>query len=345
MKKRNGAFPGNAAAFIAAAVSLLCYFDNSGGLPGGSGLSGERVIPFSSVETAAAEQPDQHVCDFQRYQEPLLDYPTEIWDTTGPGWEVLPYNTVDAISVDLYYKGFIEIDFCGAIQPDPYNNLGACAMRNIVYTSDGTHFQIEFTHVTNVGTWREVSLDYIFRAEHTGELVDISSVGNPDAESIGEPLNSLAGTKSYMYGLKCEEGDSELIDVSLFYSRATGNMYSLTKRMTFEALDKIITRNDGQSYDPRFLYPYNPDGPYAILFPINNPSTYELTVAYPDTGETKTYTFKIGSTYKEWVYSSYNTDGWRVDPKDNTRIISADGNYSLPADKKVTPSITAKAVS
>ena len=346
MKKRNGVFLGNAAALIAAAVSLLCYFDNSGGLPGGSGLSEKSVIPFSSVETAASEQSDQHVCNFQRYQEPLLDYPTEIWDTTGPEWEELPYHTADAISVDLYYKGFTEIDFCNAVKPDPYNNLGACEMRNVVYTSDGTHFQIEFTHVTNVGTWREVSIDYVFRAEHTGQLVDISSVCNPpDQDAIFEPMVSLAGTKLYGYSRKFEEGDTEMIDVSLFHSRRTGNTYSLAQIMPFETLDKIITCNDGEYYNPGFLSPFNPDGPNAILYPLSNPSDYELTVSYPDAEETKTYTFKIGSTYKEWVYSAYNTDGWRVDPKDNTRIISANGYYSLPADKKVTPSITAKAVS
>ena len=297
----------------------------------------------TSTETGAAEEPNQQASSFERYQEPLLDYPTEIWDTTGDEWEELPYNTVDAISLDLYYKGFTEIDFCNAVKPDPYNNLGACEMRNIVYTSDGTHFQIEFTHITNVGTQREVSLNYIFRAEHTDELVDISSVGNPDAEAIDEPMNSLAGTKSYAYGMKCEEGDSALVDVLLFYSPSTGNMYSLTKETPLEVIDKIIKYNDGQSYGPVFLSPSTPEGPNAIVFPIDNPSTYELTVKYPDTEETKTYTFKIGSTYKEWVSSQYNTDGWKVDPKDNTRIISADGKYSLPASNKIKPTITARA--
>lgn len=307
-------------------------------------VTDEPSVAAVTAETEATEDPNQHSCNFERYQEPLLDYPSEIWDTTGDEWEELPYNTVDAISLDMYYKGFTEIDFCGAVKPDPYNNLGACEMRNIVYTSDGTHFQIEFTHITNVGTQREVSLNYIFRAEHTDELVDISSVGNPDAEAIGEPMNSLAGTKLYIYGMKCEEGDSALVDISLFYSPSTGNMYSLTKETPLEVIDKIIKYNDGQSYDPIFLAPYSSAGPNAIVFPLDDPSTYEFTIKYSDTEETKTFTFKIGSTFKEWASSKYNTDGWKVDPADNTRIISADGKYFLLANNKIKPTIIAKIV-
>lgn len=359
MKKRIYLFTIAAMAILNAAAIGFCIWKNSNiaevDAPLVPTLSEEVITEPSSVntqaneetitptETVSVEESNQQACGFERYQEPLLDYPTEIWDTTGDNWVELPYKTADAISLDLYYKGFTEIDFCNAVKPDPYNNLGACEMRNVVYTTDGTHYQIEFTHVTNVGTYREVSLNYVFRAEHTDELVDISGVGNPDAESICEPMDSLAGTILYSYGMKCEEGDSELIDVSLFYSPSRGNMYSLKKETTFEMLNKIIAYNDGQSYDPGFLSPYNPQGHNAIVFPLNNPSTYEFTVKYSDTEETKTYTFKIGSTYKEWASSRYNTDGWRVDPKDNTKIISADGKYSLPANDKIQNKITARA--
>lgn len=359
MKKRIYLFTIAAMAILIAVAICFCFWKNSNvaevDAPLVPKLSEEVITDPSSVntqtseetitptETVSVEESNQQACGFERYQEPLLDYPTEIWDTTGENWVELPYNTADAISLDMYYKGFTEIDFCNAVKPDPYNNLGACEMRNVVYTTDGTHIQIEFTHVTNVGTYREVSLNYVFRAEHTDELVDISGVGNPGAEAIGEPMDSLAGTILYTYGRNYEEGDSGLIDVSLFYSPRTGNMYSLKKETPFEVIDKIIAYNDGQSYDPGFLSPFNPEGPNAIVFPLDNPSTYELTVKYPDTEESKTYTFKIGSTYKEWASSQYNTDGWRVDPKDNTRIISADGKYSLPASNKIKPTITARA--
>lgn len=359
MKKRIYLFTIAAVAILIAVAVGFCIWKNSNvaevDAPSVPTLSEEVITEPSSVntqtseetitptETVSVEESNQQTCSFERYQEPLLDYPTEIWDTTGENWVELPYNTADAISLDMYYKGFTEIDFCNAVKPDPYNNLGACEMRNVVYTTDGTHYQIEFTHVTNVGTQREVSLNYVFRAEHTDELVDISGVGNPDAESICEPMDSLAGTILYSYGMKCEEGDSELIDVSLFYSPSRGNMYSLKKETTFEMLNKIIAYNDGQSYDPGFLSPYNPQGPNAIVFPLNNPSTYEFTVKYPDTEESKTYTFKIGSTFKEWASSRYNTDGWRADPKDKTKIISADSKYSLPANVKIQNKITARA--
>lgn len=218
-------------------------------------------------------------------------------------------------------------------------------MRNVVYSSDGPHVQLEFTYVSNVGTRREISKNWVFRAEHTDEIIDFSGVGNPGEDVIWDSGDFVycCGLTGRGYSKKYEEGEQTSINVKLFYSKSTGNMYSIVEEDTIEAYEKTMTLNNGEIYNPGFFDVTLRSTPYAIEYPLSRPSTYEFTVKYPDTEETKTYTFKIGSTYNEWVSSQYNTDGWRADPKDKTKIISADGKYSLPANDKIQNKITARA--
>lgn len=309
-------------------------------------VTDEPSVAAVTAETEATEDPNQHSCNFERYQEPLLDYPSEIWDTTGDEWEVLPYTTADAISVDLFYRGFREVDLCGDVEGDVGTNRGTCEMRNVVYSSDGPHVQLEFTYVSNVGTRREISKNWVFRAEHTDEIIDFSGVGNPGEDVIWDSGDFVycCGLTGRGYSKKYEEGEQTSINVELFYSKSTGNMYSIVEEDTIEAYEKTMTLNNGEIYNPGFFDVTLRSTPYAIECPLSRPSTYEFTVKYSDTEETKTYTFKIGSTYKEWVSSKYNTDGWKVDPADNTRIISADGKYFLLANNKIKPTIIAKKV-
>ena len=312
--------------------------------PSSATISTGTEVP-TPLETEATEDLNQHSCNFERYQEPLLDYPSEIWDTTGDEWEVLPYTTADAISVDLFYRGFREVDLCGDVEGDIRTNRGTCEMRNVVYSSDGPHVQLEFTYVSNVGTRREISKNWVFRAEHTDEIIDFSGVGNPGEDIIWDSGDFVycCGLTGRGYSKKYEEGEQTSINVKLFYSKSTGNMYSIVEEDTIEAYEKTMTLNNGEIYNPGFFDVTLRSTPYAIEYPLSRPSTYEFTVKYPDTEETKTYTFKIGSTYNEWVSSQYNTDGWRADPKDKTKIISADGKYSLPANDKIQNKITARA--
>ena len=361
MKKRIYLFTIAAVAILIAVAIGFCIWKNSNvaevDAPSVPTLSKEVItepssteIPeteavFAPTEAEITDTNNQQSCNFERYQEPLLDYPSEIWDTTGDEWEVLPYTTADAISVDLFYRGFREVDLCGDVEGDIRTNRGTCEMRNVVYSSDGPHVQLEFTYVSNVGTRREISKNWVFRAEHTDEIIDFSGVGNPGEDVIWDSGDFVycCGLTGRGYSKKYEEGEQTSINVKLFYSKSTGNMYSIVEEDTIEAYEKTMTLNNGEIYNPGFFDVTLRSIPYAIEYPLSRPSTYEFTVKYPDTEETKTYTFKIGSTYKEWASSRYNTDGWRADPKDKTKIISADSKYSLPANDKIQNKITARA--
>lgn len=361
MKKRIYLFTIAAVAILIAVAVGFCIWKNSNvaevDAPSVPKLSEEVItepssteIPeteavFAPTEAEITDTNNQQSCNFERYQEPLLDYPSEIWDTTGDEWEVLPYTTADAISVDLFYRGFREVDLCGDVEGDIRTNRGTCEMRNVVYSSDGPHVQLEFTYVSNVGTRREISKNWVFRAEHTDEIIDFSGVGNPGEDVIWDSGDFVycCGLTGRGYSKKYEEGEQTSINVKLFYSKSTGNMYSIVEEDTIEAYEKTMTLNNGEIYNPGFFDVTLRSTPYAIEYPLSRPSTYEFTVKYPDTEETKTYTFKIGSTYNEWVSSQYNTDGWRADPKDKTKIISADSKYSLPANVKIQNKITARA--
>ena len=288
----------------------------------------ETTAPAETTETSVAENTNQHICNFERYQEPLLDCPSEKWDGTGDEWEVLPYNTLDAISIDLFYRGFRELDYSLPLRDDSGLNRGTCKTEDVVYSTDGNHVQLVFTYITNAGTSKEVSSVWEFHAEHTGEFVDISGVGNPDPECIGEMFAYVNGVIGFGYSGQVGDGYRE---VELYYSPGSGNMYSYEYELTEEMFV------DGELFEPGFLSTIDLTRPYVIDYPLPNPSTYTFSIKHSGTDEILTYTFKIGSTYKEWVYSRYNTDGWKVDPKDNTRIVSADGKYYITgADAKIS---------
>ena len=258
--------------------------------------------------------------EYEMYQEELLDYPTVKWDATGDEWQPAKYTSVSAVSVDLYRRGFKEIILEKAInQPSD----GICEIKDIEYTSDGSRIQLIFTYVTNKGTAKETSDVWELHAENTGERIDISGVGNPHPMCVYETMTLFDGNTE-MFGYCSADGTV----AHLFYSPATGNMYSL---QCFEGMGPSPTLFE---YDTRYK-------PIAFWEPPAEPALYAFNMTMGGTDEVREYEFNIGMTFGQWVNSKFNIDGWKRDPKDSTRIVSADGKYYVGANDIIFPNAVA----
>lgn len=284
-----------------------------------------ETVPNNEPEATQSQEtePDATVTqvhEYEVYQEELLDYPSVKWDATGDEWKPAKYTSLSAVSVDLYLKGFKEIILEKAVnQPD----LGICEIKDIEYTSDGSRIQLIFTYVTNKGTAKEMAETWEIHAENTGEKLDISGVGNPHPMCVYEPTTLFDGN-TIDFGYCSADG----IAVYLFYSPATGNMYSLQAVAEHGPSPTLF------EYDTRYK-------PIAFWEPPAEPALYAFNMTMGSTDEVREYEFNIGMTFGQWVNSKFNIDGWKRDPKDSTRIVSADGKYYVGADDIIFPNAVA----
>lgn len=284
-----------------------------------------ETVPNNEPEAIQSQEtePDATVIqvhEYEVYQEELLDYPSVKWDATGDEWQPAKYTSVSAVSVDLYLRGFKEIILEKSLdQPD----FGVCEIKDIDYTSDGSRIQLIFTYVTNKGTAKEMAETWEIHAENTGEKLDISGVGNPHPMCVYEPTTLFDGN-TIDFGYCSADG----IAVYLFYSPATGNMYSLQAVAGHGPSPTLF------EYDTRYK-------PIAFWEPPAEPALYAFNMTMGGTDEVREYEFNIGMTFGQWVNSKFNIDGWKRDPKDSTRIVSADGKYYVGANDIIFPNAVA----
>lgn len=261
-------------------------------------------------------------------------YPLMDWDGESENWVTSDLTSLDAVQLDLYFKGFREPDFYCLT-----HEVGDEILDWVYQTdpNDDSRFQMTFTYKASNG---ETSR-WILRGANTGEPRDFSGISNPDMSSVIDfGAREFDGLRVGAYDAVEITDTSMHIDyVKLYFAPKTGNMYSMVSP-------------SGGIPEPMFFWgsPYAEDyeaemGIDFVSFcgvfsePISDTIIGEFTVV---TGEERnTYSYRAGTTYLEWVDSEHNTDGWHTRNGDGY-IYSADNQYCLYGEDPVRPLVGAQ---
>ncbi len=284
----------------------------------GSAPTETEPVPEETEPT----EPDLSIHGFEQYQEDLFDFPSYRWKSDGPEWyDASPYTSIAAVSTELFRNGFVEVNFERQLtQVTPPNSR----IEVNAFRTNGELYVVRFTLISNAGSSAETRDEWELHAAQTGEFADISGIGSPYPDYIFErAYNSVRMMELMDY---CSMNDAY---VSLYFSRTTGNMYSL-HAADFHYSPTILYYETGKRLPHSFTY-----------IPPKEPSLYCFTVEFGTTGESASYEFLIGSSFSQWISSEYNTDGWAYDPNDRSKILSPDKQYYVKASDIITPKVIA----
>lgn len=243
-------------------------------------------------------------------------YPVVEWTPFSDSQEVGTYSNPYTVNLDLFTHGFVEVSLETALNDTTY---AVRKIEDIEYSFDGKRAQMRFTYVTEEG-----SSVWELHAENTGEELDISDIGEADPLTMYGPESMNGGMHSfYMSFYYTPDGEYIPIQVFLFYSPKTGNMYSLHSDST-------------EGSCPSILY-YNKDYlPESYLNPNAEQIEAQFTIKLGQ--EEKTYSYMTGMMFEDWVDSKYNTDGWRLF---SGLVISPDDEYYMFNDDIIRPYVRA----
>ena len=237
-------------------------------------------------------------------------YPVVEWAPFGDSQEVGTYTNISTINLDLFVHGFNEVTFETALNDSEF---GKCEIKDVEYAFDGNRAQVRFTYATDSG-----SAVWELHAEHTGEERDISDIGGADPSTFFGPKSLRGGIiSSYVSYYKTGYG-FDSIEVYLFYSPKTGNMYSLHSDSPDGPCPSIL------HYTSKYL-------PESYFNPNAEQIEAQFTIKLGL--EKKTYSYMTGMKFRNWVKSKYNTDGWK---QGNGIVISPDGKYCITDDTIVS---------
>ena len=312
-----------AALLLVTMTAVLALCACSSGNPSSAAVPAANETTAVSETTAAPTEP----------AGPPL-YPLMDWDGESENWVTSDFTSLDAVQLDLYFKGFREVDFYCLT-----HEVGE-EILDWVYQADpndDSRFQMTFTYKASNG---ETSR-WILRGANTGEPRDFSGATNPDMSSVDYfGIREFDGLQLGSYFcMEMTETSMHLDYVHLFYAPRTGNMYSMVSP-------------SGGIPEPALFWgsPYAEDYEaemgidfvsFCGVFRERIPETIigEFTVV---TGEERnTYSYRAGTTYLEWVDSEYNTDGWHTRNGDGY-IYSADNQYCLYGEDLVRPLVGAR---
>lgn len=246
-------------------------------------------------------------------------YPVVEWAPISENAEIGQYTDIRLIDLDLYLRGFKEVQF---ELTEKANSDVSAKFKDIKYTFDGSRLQINFTYETDRG-----SSEWEIHADNTGEELDISDIGGAEPSTIWGPKKQDGLLKSnYLSYYSTSDGGFQCIDVYLYYSPETGNMYSLHS-----------ISPDGPGFnlihsDEYYL-------PFAFLYGTSEEIVSEFTIKFGQ--ETKTYSYVVGMKFGDWAKSKYNTDNWRLW---DAQVISPDNKYSMFDTDIVEPNVIAAPV-
>lgn len=311
---------------LVAMTAILALCACSGGNPSSAAdpaISETTAVSETTAATASTEPAGP----------PL--YPLMDWDGESENWVTSDFSSLDAVHLDLYFKGFREVDFCSII----HANMGEDIL-DWVYQydpNDNSRFQMTFTYKASDGETSK----WILRGANTGEPRDFSGVTNPDMSSVIDfGTREFDGLKVGAYdAVEVSETSMHIDYVKLYYAPKTGNMYSMVSP-------------SGGLPEPMFFWgnPYAEDleaemgiefVSFCPVFDARIPETIigEFTLVTGE--ERKTYSYRAGTTFKEWIDSEYNTDGWHTRNGDGC-IYSADNQYYLYGEDSVRPLVGAR---
>lgn len=244
-------------------------------------------------------------------------YPVVEWAPFSENAEVGTYTNPYTVNLDLFTHGFVEISLETALNDTTY---AVRKIEDIEYSFDGKRAQMRFTYVTEEG-----SSVWELHAENTGEELDISDIGEADPLTMYGPESMNGGMHSfYMSFYYTPDGEYIPIQVFLFYSPKTGNMYSLHSDSTEGSCPSILY------YNKEYL-------PESYLNPNAEQIEAQFTIKLGQ--EEKTYSYMTGMMFEDWVDSKYNTDGWRLF---SGLVISPDDEYYMFNDDIIRPYVRAQ---
>lgn len=261
-------------------------------------------------------------------------YPLMDWDGESENWVTSDLTSLDAVHLDLYFKGFREVDFCSITR----DNMGSEILDWVYQTdpNDDSRFQMTFTYKASNG---ETSR-WILRGANTGEPRDFSGISNPDMSSVIDfDAREFDGLRVGAYDAVEITDTSMHIDyVKLYFAPKTGNMYSMVSPSGGIPEPMFFWGYYTEDYEAEIGFDsYSPCPVFGE--PIPETIIGEFTVIMGE--ERKTYSYRVGTTFLEWVDSEYNTDGWHTRNGDG-RIYSADNQYGLYGEYLVSPLVGAR---
>lgn len=243
-------------------------------------------------------------------------YPVVEWTPFSDSQEVGTYSNPYTVNLDLFTHGFVEVSLETALNDTTY---AVRKIEDIEYSFDGKRAQMRFTYVTEEG-----SSVWELHAENTGEELDISDIGEADPLTMHGPESMNGGMHSfYMSFYYTPDGEYIPIQVFLFYSPKTGNMYSLHSDSTEGSCPSILY------YSKNYL-------PESYFTPDAEQIEAQFTIKLGQ--EEKTYSYMTGMMFEDWVHSAYNTDGWRLF---SGLVISPDDAYYVINDDIIRPYVRA----
>ena len=275
----------------------------------------EPVIPdtISSTPDTYIDAPTGGVVN---KENDVSIYPVVEWAPFSENAEVGTYTNPYTVNLDLFTHGFVEVSLETALNDTTY---AVRKIEDIEYSFDGKRAQMRFTYVTEEG-----SSVWELHAENTGEELDISDIGEADPLTMYGPESMNGGMHSfYMSFYYTPDGEYIPIQVFLFYSPKTGNMYSLHSDSTEGSCPSILY------YNKEYL-------PESYLNPNAEQIEAQFTIKLGQ--EEKTYSYMTGMMFEDWVDSKYNTDGWRLF---SGLVISPDDEYYMFNDDIIRPYVRA----
>ena len=158
--------------------------------------------------------------------------------------------------------------------------------------------------------------------------------------TVNRPKGETATVVCYDWPTEGSPDDTsnpvKTVEMFFAYFEDTGNLY------TIYSDDTVYTWN-GQYWDnnimrfPDVVLSYiEADGPnyykYITTYDLENNRGDVRYFRIKTPGKVYTYQYEVGMTLGSWIYSKYNTDGWKLSETDIYCISSPDGKYKLNKD-------------
>lgn len=239
------------------------------------------------------------------------------------------------ISVDTYLLGYPEINLDAEQDASDY-------LTDIKYYNRDDDIMLTFTYV--MPEYNSYESYWELHAQHSDAPINIS--GYPLTKS--DMYFSTLRQDSLQYYAFALENSEDYRIVTIMYAEKTGNVYSLCCK------NPLIIDNEDRQREPNIVFAYDetmpmlPEGFWQMTDEgfIVSPKKPVIAEFKLYTGEEyKTYQYRTGTTFAEWVNSDLNTDGWfygkAITEEGLTNaFISPDGNY-YSYDMLILPVVTA----
>lgn len=297
---------------------------------------------FSGCAAENAQQPSESAADSEAVEEEEIveeyvveDIPSDSrWTASmeyDETWTKIHPDYCDAC-LNAYFLGYGELRFSQdkrdyrSIRPITVKYSDIFTFKEC-FEKDGM-LVIKFTY----NHPKQDPTDWELHAMKCDALTNISGLTICAGATVGfsndDWFTSGRNVQCREYLMYIEEGEEREIvggqKVLLVYAPETNSMYSLT------CLDDVPI------YEPRIFIPWVDYGDVPSVWSdlrsgalLPPEEVYIRDVEIVMGNETRTYQYRFGMSFMEWVNSEFNTDGWYAQDGTLTTLISPDGQWKI----------------